>query len=189
MKSNKSQNNSDKAVAQGEKPCKLVRRRLLGQPSERHAGLFASIMSGPEIDFATPWIHRHIASCPRCQRRFSAINRVNLALSLMKSRPHSRHLLSQANARTVGVLQHKLRETDKAQALSSLLPKQSIGDRIRLARHSLAHVAACIAVLLLSKIGIFSTIKHSQSAGQRAVRQLYASHLDDDTTDEVFPQV
>jgi hypothetical protein len=174
-------------VGQGKKPCKLVRRRLLGQPSEHRTGLFAKITNGPEIDFETPWIHRHIAACPRCQRRFSAMNRVNLALSLMKSRPHSKDLLSQANAQTVGVLQHKLRDTDKAQALSSLLPKQSIGDRIRLARHSLVHVAACIAILLLSKIGIFSTIKHSQNAGKRAVRQLYANHLDDDTTDEVFP--
>ena len=186
---NKSQNNAGKAPNQKERPCRLVRRHLSGQPSERHAGFLARIVKGPGIDFETPWIHRHIASCPRCQQRFSAINRVNLALSLMKSQAHGKHLLSQANSQTVGVLQHRLRDTDKAQALSSLLPSPSIGERIRLARHSLIHVAACIGILLLSKIAIFSTIKHSQIAGQRAVRQLYASHLDDDTTDEVFPQV
>jgi hypothetical protein len=189
MKSNKSHQNADTPSSRGKRPCKFVRRRLFGQSSGQQAGFFASIMDGSRIDPETPWIQNHIASCPRCQRRFAALNRVNLALTLMKSRPHSKHLLSQANSQTIGVLQHRLRDTDKAQTLRSLLPNPTVRDRMCLARHSVAHVAACIAILLLSKIGIFSTIKHSQMAGEKAVRHLYASHLDADTTDEVFPQV
>jgi len=189
MKSNKSHQNADRPPSETRRPCKFVRRRLLGQSSRQHAGFFANNMYGSRIDPETPWIQNHIASCPRCQRRFSALNRVNLALTLMKSRPHSKHLLSQANSQTIGVLQHSLRKTDKAQTLKSLLPNPTVRDRMCLARHSIAHVAACIAILLLSKIGIFSAIKHSQMAGQKAVRHLYASHLDADTTDEVFPQV
>ncbi len=188
MKSNNNHQNTNSLPGWGKRPCKLVRRRLFGRTSGRHDGLFTGLLRGSGIDLETPWVHEHIASCPRCQRRFSALNRVNMTLALLKSRPHAKHLLSQANSQTINVLQHKLRETDKAQTLRTTLPDPSVRDRIWLARHSLAHVAACVAVLLLSKIGIFSTIKHSQVAGHKAVRHLYASHLDSDTTDEIFPQ-
>ena len=116
------------------------------------------------------------------------MNKVDLALTLLKARPHDKQLLSRANTQTVNVLQRKLRKTEKAHTLKSAFPVLSVAGRIHLLRQSFAHVAACVALLLLSKIGIFSTISNSQLAGRRAVRHLYANHLDADTTDEMFPQ-
>lgn len=187
MKSNQRHQNTDRPVQQGKKSCKLVRRRLFGHSAKGDSGFLGGMICRSGIDLETPWVQRHIAACPRCQRRFSALNRVNLALALMKSQAHDKDLLGQANSGTIAVLQRDLRETSKAQTLREALPNMTIRDRIRLSHHAISHVAACIALLLLSKTGVFSTIKHSQAAGQKAVRQLYTSHLDADTADEVFP--
>lgn len=189
MKSNTYQQNKDKAQDRERRPCKLVRRRLFGQVSVRDSSLWARLGHRPGIDFETPWVQNHISACPRCQKRFAAMNKVDLAFTLLRSQPHAKHLLSQANTQTVDVLQRKLRKTEKAHTLKSALPGLSVPGRIHLLHQSFAHVAACIAILFLSKIGIFSTIKNSQLAGRRAVKHLYANHLDADTTDEMFPQV
>ena len=172
MKYKSRQQNINMTAEQRKRPCGLVRRRLFGQASPPGSGRLLGLIKRTGIDLETSWVQKHIASCARCQKRFAALNRVNLAMTLLKTRPHGKDLLPRANTQAVDVL-----------------PSQTVPERVRLLHHSFAHVAACIGLLVLSKIGIFSTIKNSQIAGQRAVEQLYTSHLDADTADEVFPQV
>jgi hypothetical protein len=67
------------------------------------------------------WIQNHIATCPRCQRRLARLGKVELAITLLKSRPHGLDLLMRANTQAIGVLKHSLRATTKAEYLRQLL--------------------------------------------------------------------
>ena len=148
------------------------------------AWLYKAISSRINLD--TDWIQNHIANCPRCQRRFAAIGKVNLALSVMKSQPHKLDLLMRANSQAIGVLKHSLREAPEAQKLKAVLPEPKLLERWRKYAHPAANVAACIAILLLVKIGIFSSMDKFQTQGQKLVKQYYASQLGDDLADEIF---
>lgn len=132
------------------------------------------------------WVQNHIANCPRCRRRFVNVGKVNLALSAMKSQPHKLDLLMRANTQAIGVLKHSLRRAPKAQKLRVMLPEPKLFERCSKYTHSAANVAACIAILLLMKIGIFSSMDKFQAQGQKVVEQYYASQVGEDLADEVF---
>ena len=133
------------------------------------------------------WIQNHIANCPRCQRRFSSIGKVNLALSIVKSQPHNLDLLMRANAQAIGVLKHSLRRAPKAQKLKAMLPEPKLLEKWGKYAHSAVNAAACIAILLLMKIGIFSSMDKFQTQGQKIVKQYYASQIGEDLANEIFP--
>jgi len=132
------------------------------------------------------WVQNHIANCPRCNRRLVNVGKVNLALSAMKSQPHKLDLLMRANNQAIGVLKHSLREAPKAEKLRTMLPEPKMFEKCGKYAHSTANVAACIAILLLMKIGIFSSMDTFQTQGQKAVEQYYASQVGEDLADEVF---
>ena len=139
------------------------------------------------INLNTDWIQNHIANCPRCQQRFAAIGKVNLALSVIKSQPHNLDLLMRANTKAIKTLKHSLQQSPKTQKLRTMLPEPKLLERWGKYAHSTANVAACITILLLMKIGVFSSMDKFQSEGQKVVKQYYASHVGDDLTNEIFP--
>ena len=109
---------------------------------------------GPEAN----WVQSHIAGCPKCRRRLAAVGRVTLALSAMKAQPHRTDLLMRANAQAIGVLKHNLRRAQKARKLETVLPRPGLFERLGKYGHSVANVAACFVILLLMKVGVFSSV-------------------------------
>jgi len=133
------------------------------------------------------WLQSHISSCPRCQRRLVSLGKVNLALSLMKARPHSLSLLMRANEQAIGVLKHGLRAEPQAARLKTTLPEPKLVERCGRYGHSVGHLAACVTVLLLMKIGVFSSMDTFQTEGQEIMRQYYARQVGQDLAEDVFP--
>lgn len=133
------------------------------------------------------WLQSHISSCPRCQRRLVSLGKVNLALSLMKARPHSLSLLMRANEQAIGVLKHGLRAEPQAARLKTTLPEPKLVERCGRYGHSVGHLAACVTVLLLMKIGVFSSMDTFQTEGQEVMRQYYARQVGQDLAEDVFP--
>jgi len=140
---------------------------------------------GPEAN----WLNEHIMRCPRCQQRLISCGKVNLALSFMKSQPHSLDLLMRANTQAIAVLKHSLRIEPKAQKLEKKLPEPKMSERWSKYGHSVANLAACFAILLLTKIGLFSSMEMDQlhNQGQRIMKQYYVRQAGEDLADEVFP--
>jgi flagellar biosynthesis/type III secretory pathway M-ring protein FliF/YscJ len=92
-----------------------------------------------------------------------------------------------ANTQTIAVLKHSLRSEPKAQELEKKLPGPKMLERCRKYGHSITNVAACFAVLLLMKIGVFPSMNQFHNQGQRVMKQYYAKQVGEDLADEVFP--
>jgi hypothetical protein len=137
---------------------------------------------GPKAD----WVQTHVAGCSKCQRRLASFGKVNLALSIIKSQPHSLDLLMRANAQAVGVLKHSLRQAPKAEKLKAARPEPKLLERSRKYAHPVANAAACVAILLLMKMGVFSSMDKFQSEGRKVARQYYASQIGQDMADDIF---
>lgn len=137
---------------------------------------------GPHAD----WVQNHAANCSRCQQRFASVAKVGLALSLLKSQPHKLDLLMRANAQAIGVLKHSLRQAPKAQKLKTTLPEPRLSERCAVHKRSIANVAACVAILLLMKTGVFSFMDKFQTQGQKVVKQYYAGRVGQDLANEIF---
>jgi hypothetical protein len=132
------------------------------------------------------WVQKHIAECPKCMRRLAAAGRVSLALSTIKTQPHKNDLLMRANSQAIGVLKHSLREAPRAQKLRQALPSPGLFERYGRYGHSLANLAACLVILLLMKVGVFSSVERFQSEGEKAVKHYYASQVGEDLANDVF---
>lgn len=168
----------------GSPGCRLIRTGLFSDP---RAGRWRRVFIRTGIDVEAPWIQRHIAVCPRCQRRFAHVGRVQVALSLLRSRPMDLSLLGRANAKAISSLQHGVREVAKARALRVITPEPTLLERIRPWRGSLSQAAACLALVTLGKIGVFSSFQSAQTAGQRVMRDYYTNQAGQDLADEVYP--
>ncbi|HNY80793.1 MAG: hypothetical protein RBS72_15070 [Sedimentisphaerales bacterium] len=172
------------------KPVNLLERLFCNsKPSadrcRRTRQWFATALSrrlGPEAG----WVRRHVAVCPRCRKRLAGLRNVEMALSLVRSQPHSLDLLSRANAHAIKMLQHGLRQAPKARELERSRPEPSLVEQFGQYRHSAVNVAACIAILLLTRAGVFGSLDKARTGGQKAVRQYYASHVGNDLAEEVF---
>jgi len=92
-----------------------------------------------------------------------------------------------ANAQAVGVLRHSFRQTPKAEKLKRTLPEPKLSEQLSKYKHSVANVAACFAILLLTKIGVFSSMEGLQTRSQEVLKQYYAGHIGQDLADEIFP--
>ncbi len=138
------------------------------------------------VNLNAQWVQNHIANCPKCRQRLASLGRVNLALSAIKSQAHSLDLLMRANTQAVRVLKHSLRNAPKAQKLKTAQPEPTLPERLAKYKHAVASAAACIAILLLMKTGIFSSVNRFQSKGQQVIRQYYVANAGEDLADEVF---
>ena len=168
----------------GPPECRLIRTSLF---SDQGAGWWLRPFVKTGINFEAPWVQRHIAVCPRCQKRFAHAARVHLALSLLKSRSMDLSLLGRANAKAIGSLQRGVRDVPKARELKAVSPETTVFDRLRSWRGSLSQMAACLALVTLGKIGLFSSFQNAQTRGQKAMHQYYTSHVGQDLADEVYP--
>ena len=133
------------------------------------------------------WLQNHIANCPRCRRRLIARGKVDIALSLIKSQPVSLDLLMHANQKAIGVLRHSLREVPKADKLRQIKPEPKLVERLYKHLQPVGNMAACAAILLMMKTGIFSSMNGLQDKGQKVIRQYYVNRVGEDLTEEIFP--
>jgi len=147
---------------------------------------FLSVPKGFGLD--ANWLQNHITNCPRCQRRLVSYGKINLAISAIKSQPHKLDLLMCANAQAIGVLKHSLRRAQKAKKLRTIRPEPKLRERFGKYASSTANIAACIAIMLLMKFGVFSSMDTFQTQGQKVIKQYYASRVGDDLADEIFPK-
>jgi len=164
----------DKSPKKNPNQCKRFRNRLYSVLS-RH------------INPEAPWLQKHIANCPRCRRRLIAFSKVDLALSFIKSQPLSLDLLMRANEQAIGVLKHSLRQVPKADKLKHMKPEPKLVQRLYKHLQPVGNMAACVAILIMMKVGIFSSINSVQTRGQKAIRQYYTNRLGEDLTEEIFP--
>jgi hypothetical protein len=91
-----------------------------------------------------------------------------------------------ANLQAINVLKHSLREAPKARELKVATPEPKLVERCGKYGYSTANLAACVAVLFLMKIGVFSSMDKFQTQGQRVMKQYYSSQVGDDLANEVF---
>lgn len=105
----------------------------------------------------------------------------------MKAQPHGLDLLMRANEQAVSVLKRSLRQEPKAQELKTRLPQPKPLEKYGKYGCSIGSLAACIAILLLMKVGVFSSMDTVQTQGRKAIKQYYVRHAGQDLADEVFP--
>jgi len=134
------------------------------------------------------WLQKHIATCPRCQRRFVSYGKINLAISAIKSQPHKLDLLMCANEQTIGVLKHSLRRAKQAGKLKTIQPEPKFLEKYIRYSSSVLNVAACMAILFLMKFGAFSSFNKLHSQGQNVMKKYYTNRIGEDLADEVFPK-
>ncbi len=132
------------------------------------------------------WLQNHIAACPRCRVRIARVARVDFALTLLKSQPHSSDLLSRANISAINVLKHSLRESPKAEKLRQIESADTWRQKCGAHIIPLAKTAACLAVILIIKLGVLSSMDNFCKQGSNAVEHYYAKHLGQDYADEIF---
>jgi hypothetical protein len=104
----------------------------------------------------------------------------------MKSQPHGLDLLMRANTQAIHVLKHSLRHEPKAQKLERKLPEPKLLERCSQYGHSVANLAACIVILFLMKIGVFSSMNNIHTQGQKVIKQYYVNQVGEDLADEIF---
>jgi len=154
------------------KQCRKIRSRLV------------DVIAG-KLDHAC-WLHDHIRTCPRCRQRIARVGHVDLALMALRSQPHSLDLLMKANTKAISVLKHSLREAPKAEALQQLEPYSPPAEKYGRHLVPLAKTAACLAVVLVLKLGVFSSMDTFRRQGGAAVEHYYAKHLGQEAADEIF---
>ena len=162
------------AHKQADNTCKRIRARLYSTMS-KYFGTEAR------------WLRGHIAHCPRCRQRLIASGKVHLALSFMKAQPHGLDLLTRANQQAVSVLKHSLRQEPKAQELKRKQSKPKPFEKYRRYGFSFGSLAACLTILVLMKIGVFSSMDTVQVKGRKVMKQYYARNVGQDLADDVFP--
>ena len=162
--------------------------RMIARNSCRRIRDWLYSVASRHLDPGAEWLQNHISNCPRCRKRFAAYCKVNLALSLLKSQPHRFDLLMCDNLQAIGVLKHSLREAPKADKLRVAKPEPKLVEKCGRYGHSTANLAACVAVIFLMKIGVFSSMDKFQSRGQSLMKQYYSNHAGEDLANEVFHQ-
>ncbi len=129
----------------------------------------------------------HVATCPRCQKRLALTNRVELAMSLLKSQPHNFDLLAKANTKAIGVLKHSLRDMPQSENLRHSRPRPHWIERKRPTIEKWFNVAACLFIVAMIRMGVTSSLTDVKGRGQRAVHNYYARNLDSQMFNEIFP--
>ena len=153
--------------------CKTIRHRI------------GDILNS-RLSVHSDWVRAHIVNCPRCQQRLTGFNRVALGLHLIKSQMHQKDLLKRANQQTLMVLHQSIQQLPQAQKLRLKQPQPKFWRRMSKYTQSISHAAACFAILILMRFGIFSGMEKFQSEGQKAIHQYYVNNIGEDLTDDIF---
>jgi len=112
--------------------------------------------------------------------------RADLALSVIKSQPHQPDLLARANASAIRMLSRQLRGSEEADRLQETPSEPSLAERSAAHHGAIANVAACIAILLLTRAGIFASLDKARSRGEAAMKHYYTTRAGEDVAGEVF---
>lgn len=128
----------------------------------------------------------HVAECPKCQKRLALVNRVEIALMLIKSQPYKLDLLSRANQQALNVLSRSLRHTSKSDSLKTARSDKNRIEKIRPVFERLLNTAACLFIIVMIKTGISGSLTDYRKKGQTAIENYYARNLDRQTMDELF---
>ena len=155
-------------------PCKQVRSRQ---------GMWASFK-----ERIRDRLSDHIATCPRCQKRLAMVNRVELAIGLLKSQPHGLDLLSRANTKAIGVLKHSLRDAPRSEKLRHSRPDQHWLEKKRPVIERVLNIAACLFVVVMIRMGVTSSLTDVKNKGETALHNYYARNLDNQLYNEIFPE-
>ncbi len=154
---------------------------------DKYQSVFADSV-GSRPGAKSRWIYRHISACPRCRKRLERYNRLALAMSMIKTQPHSINLISQANSQALKHLKNSLSKTEEARVLQHSVVRPGIFQRWSRFSQALGHGAACMAILFLMKTGILSSMNKTQSQGRSAMKNYYKQRLGNDSAmlDEFF---
>jgi hypothetical protein len=109
-----------------------------------------------------------------------------LALSVIKSQPHQLDLLTRANTAAIRMLSRPLRQTEAADKLKTPQSEPSFAERYAGHQGAITNVAACIAILLLTKAGVFTSLDKARTRGEAAMKQYYADRAGEDLAGELF---
>jgi hypothetical protein len=158
-----------------------MKKELISHNQCHRSGLFGSLLQK-----VAAGLDEHIQNCPRCQRRLGLLNRVETAILLLRSEVHSCNLLAAANTKALTHLAHDLRFAPQADNLRIAKPKPEWLEQKRPIIEKAMAIAACVAVMILFKTGLFSSIQKFQTEGQDAMHHYFASRLDEKTADELL---
>jgi hypothetical protein len=104
----------------------------------------------------------------------------------MRSQPHKTDLLMRANTQAIAFLQRNIREVPKAARLKSAVPEPKLLEKCAFYKYPVGNIAACAAILIFTKMGVFSSIERVQQRSQQFVQQYYTTQIGQDLADEVF---
>ena len=141
--------------------------------------VWLSTLLGSKLSVNADWVQRHVANCPRCQRRLAGFGRVDLAIELLKAQPQRLDLLMRANAQAIGILKHQLRHAPQAIKLRQAVVDISLWQRITRYAGAGVNVAACLSILLLMRVGIFGAISTFEQKSEAAVNSYYAEKFNE----------
>lgn len=133
-------------------------------------------------------LNDHVAECPNCQKRLAMVNRVEIALMLMKSQPYEMGLLARANNRALDVLKHSLRYAPKSAVLRNAKSDTNRLEKMRPGLERAMNVAACIFVAVMIKTGVSDSLLDYKEQGEAVIHNYYARNLDSQMFDEIFPE-
>jgi len=111
---------------------------------------------------------------------------VDIALSVIKSQPHPSDLLTRANAAAIRMLSRQLRQTEAAGKLQEDQSEPSPAERYAGHQGAIANVAACIAILMLARAGIFASLDKARTRGEATMKQYYTTRAGEDLAGEIF---
>jgi hypothetical protein len=130
----------------------------------------------------------HIASCPRCQKRLAAANRVEMTLSLMRMQPQAMDLLAKANTAALKYLTRTVRFSPCADQLRTAVHKPNRLEKASPLLERLLNVAACLFIILMIRVGLKNRMLEIQDQGTKVMENYYARNLDAKLFEDVFGQ-
>ena len=132
-------------------------------------------------------LNDHVVECPKCQKRLATINRVEVALMLMKSEPYEMGLLARANNKALDVLTHSLRFAPKSTLLRQAASDTNPIEKAHPLIERVLNVAACLFIVIMIKTGVSHSLLNYKEQGEAVIHNYYALNLDSQMLEEIFP--
>jgi hypothetical protein len=132
-------------------------------------------------------IFNHVECCPRCQKRLALTNRVEIAISLLRTQPQQMDLLARANNSALSMLKHSLRFSSASHKLRAARTNPPSVYRWKPVMEQVLNVAACLFVLVMIRSSVFNSLKDFRSQGRAVLHNYYADNLDSQLCQQIFP--
>lgn len=132
-------------------------------------------------------LNDHVAYCPRCQRRLAIVNRVEIAMMLLKTQSQDIDLLARANSKALDAMKHSLRNAPQSAMLRTTQVGQNRFEKNHPGLERALNFAACVFVLVMIKTGVSNSLLDYKRQGEDVILNYYARNLDSQMLDEIFP--